>query len=107
MPARTLKTTQDLIAHVPVDHFDIVNGPTSERCLQIMEELRNETYGYVEQLFTLKTLASNSLFMRKIKLSTIFSVLDDGSFNFTAIFSNGIVSGVYEPKTRTGWFNLD
>jgi hypothetical protein len=106
MPARTLKAIPDLVAHVPVDHFDIVDGPRSERCMHVMDAL-NHGVEYVDQLFTLKTLASNSSFQRKLKLASVFCVLEDGSFNFTAVFCNRVISGIYEPKTRTGYFSLD
>jgi hypothetical protein len=107
MPARTLKAITDLIAHIPVDQFDIVDGPKLARCMQAMDGLDPQADKYADLTFTLKTQASNSSFIRRLKMATIYNVLDDGSFSFTAIFSNRIVSGVYYSNTRTGWFSLD
>ena len=111
MSASTLINTSDLMAHVPVDSFDIVNGPSSARCLYISEmvtaNLHRLEQVYVDQTFTLKTLASNTEFKRKLKVATIFDVQPDGSFTFTAIFNGRVVSGVYSPKTKKGYFNLD
>lgn len=112
MPSSTLFRVSDLVAHVPVDKFDIVNGPSPSRCLQLMEELRpmwktDHEPTYVEQLFTLTTPASASAFRRNLRLATVFDVQQDGSFTFTAIFNGRIVSGIYSPHTRKGWFNLD
>lgn len=101
----------DLMACVPVDSFDIVNGPSSARCLYISEmvsaNLHRTEPVYVNQSFTLKTLASNTEFKRKLKVATIFDVQPDGSFTFTAIFNGRVVSGVYSPKTKKGYFSLD
>ena len=77
-----------------------------------MEELRpigktDHEPTYVEQLFTLTTPASASVFCRNLRLATAFDVQQDGSFTFTAIFSGRIVSGIYSPQTRKGWFDLD
>ncbi len=99
------------MAHVPVDTFDIVNGPSQARCLQISEmvgaNLHHIEQAYVDQIFTLKTLASNTVFKRKLRIATILDVQFDGSFTFTAIFSDRVVSGVYNPKTKQGYFSLD
>lgn len=111
MSAGTLLNTSDLMAHVPVDSFDIVNGPSSARCLCISEMVSANLYRtepvYIDQTFTLKTLASNTEFKRKLKVATVFDVQPDGSFTFTAIFNGRIVSGVYNPETKKGYFNLD
>jgi hypothetical protein len=110
MPTSTLINVADLMVHVPVDNFEIVNGPGATKCMEIQEELHrhenDQSSRYVEVTFTLKTLASKSAFKRQLKLATIFSVFD-GTFSFTAIFNNRIVSGVYDMKDHTGWFNLD
>lgn len=111
MTASTLINTSDLMAHVPVDVFFIVNGPSFARCLQISEMVsgnshRNEQV-YENQVFTLMTLASNTEFKRKLAVATIFDVQPDGSFSFTAIFSGRVVSGAYSPTTKQGIFSLD
>lgn len=110
MSASTSLNLSDLVAHVPVDNFEIHNGPSQARCLQVMEELSRGTVQephYAEQVFTLATLASNSLFRRTLKLAAIFAVKDNGTFNFTAIFCGRVVSGVYDPRVKRGYFNLD
>ena len=106
MSAGTLKYVN---AHVPVDMFEIVNGPSAAKCLEIQASLGllssfDATYADAE--FTLKTPASQSTFRRKLSVARIFSV-KDGSFSFTAIFNNQIVSGKYNVGTRQGWFDLD
>ena len=111
MSANTLINMFDLMAHVPVDSFDIVNGPSPARCLYISEMVSANRHRieqvYVDQTFTLKTLASNTAFKRKLKVATIFDVQSNGSFTFTAIFNGRVVSGIYNPETKKGFFNLD
>lgn len=111
MSARTSINTSILTAHVPVDTFDIVNGPSQARCLHISEmvsaNLHRIEQAYVDQIFTLKTSASKTVFKRKLRIATIFDVQSDGSFTFTAIFSDRTVSGIYNPKTKRGDFSLD
>ncbi len=94
-----------LVAHVPVDRFDIVDGPGAARCMAGQERLYF-AQTYVDLVFTLKTAASTDTFRRTLKMTTIF-VVQGSTFNFTAIFSGRVVSGVYDMKTRTGYFNLD
>ncbi|HEY8992877.1 MAG TPA: hypothetical protein VIM37_03460 [Candidatus Microsaccharimonas sp.] len=91
---------------LPVDKFEIVNGPGALKCMEIQEELHRHPDVYVEVTFTLKTLASDSSFKRQLKLANLYGVFD-GNFSFTAIFNNRIVSGAYNMQSRTGWFNLD
>lgn len=107
MPARTLKAIPDLLAHVPVDQFDIVDGPTLAHCFQLKDTLENGIIEYVDRLFTLKTLASDTPFKRKIRLATIFAVETDGSFQFTGFFSGKLIYGGYNPKKRSGWLHFD
>jgi hypothetical protein len=104
MPATApFRTT--IMAHVPVDEIQIVNGPGVTRCLKIVDELTYESY--VKQRFTLTTYASAQPFVRDLRIATIFDVQNDGSFTFTALFGENIVSGIYSPRTREGWFDLD
>lgn len=105
MSARTIRNTDDLIVDVPVDEIEIVDGPRLRRSSEIMLKLVHEQY--VKQLFTLKTRASDSPFQRELTLASIYDFTDGGIFQFTALFCNKIVSGVYNTRTRKGWFNLD
>lgn len=98
-----------LMAHVPVDRFDIVDGPRHVKWMAMMERLGRSTDQnpvYVHLALTLTTAASNTPFRRGVALATIFDVKGD-VFSFTALFSGRVVSGVYNMETRTGWFNLD
>lgn len=95
-----------LVAHVPVDRFDIVDGAGAVRCMAVQERLYANSQTYVDLVFTLKTAASTNTFRRTLKMVTIFAV-EGSTFNFTAIFCGRVVSGVYDMKTRTGYFNLD
>lgn len=98
-----------MTAHIPVDRFDIVNGPGATKWVELQAALvgkAGSSHPYVEALLTLKTLASGTSFRRTLKMATIFNV-KDGVFEFTAIFNDFGVSGVYNMKSRTGWFSLD
>jgi hypothetical protein len=106
MPASTLKLTEDLIAHVPVDNFEIVNGPGAVKITEMMESLHQYPNLTVNATVTLKTDASQSEFKRTLKIATIYGVYD-GHMSFTAFFANRVVGGFYDMKTRTGWFNLE
>ena len=105
MSARTIHNTRELVAAVPVDMIDIVDGPRFRRMVDVMLRLHHEEY--VKQLFTLTTPASDSRFQRDLLLASVYGYDKHGFFQFTAIFCGQIVSGVYNPDTRNGWFNLD
>lgn len=113
MPTSTFHSSSDDpgCAHVPVDKFYIVNGPSSARCRQLLEQLRQlaqtSDEPYVEQLFTLHTLASSTSFRRRLRLVGAYSLDHDGAFTFTALFSGSRVSGLYTPGARKGWFSFD
>lgn len=103
-----------IVAHVPVDKFEIVNGASAGKCMEVQETLA-AVRGYprfadgqvtVDLVFTLKTPASEATFRRTLHMADIFNVKND-AFSFTAIFSGCVVSGVYDMKTKTGWFNRD
>lgn len=95
-----------LMAHVPVDRFDVVDGPGAIKCMSALEQLAKKLTEYVNLVFTLKTAASTKTFRRTLTVATIFSV-ENNAFAFTAIFCGRVVSGVYNMKSRTGYFNLD
>ena len=70
-----------VVANVPVDQFEIVDGPTKSRvldikdALEIIDQLEMDLYGgypYVDQEFTLLTVASSTKFGRTLKLARIF-----------------------------------
>jgi len=105
MPTRTVDVPA-LVAHVPVDRFDIVDGPGAIRWVQVQGQLTHHGKTYVNLRFTLSTAASAATFYRALKVASIFAV-HDNEFNFTAHFSGRVVSGVYDMSKRTGWFNLD
>lgn len=115
----------ELFVHVPVDYIDIVNGPGPMWLVQVVADLYVRkaramnvalaTCEYSEVEFTLKTLASNTPFRRKLKIAEFelgdveqkdFGNLDRDCM-FTAVFSGQVVSGMYNPKRRTGDFSLD
>lgn len=106
-----------VFAHVPVDRFEIVDGPSRARSTDIEEALRiidelgirhdEDGYPYYDQEFTLLTSASTTKFGRTLQLATIFDHQTDGNFCFTGVFSGKVVSGWYNPNTRKGWFTLD
>jgi hypothetical protein len=95
-----------LVAHVPVDRFDIVAGPGAVKCMGVQERLYADPQTCVDLIFTLKTAASTDTFRSTLKMARIFAI-EGSTFNFTAIFCGRIVSGVYDMKTRTGYFSLD
>ena len=105
MSARTIHNTGELLAAVPVDMIEIVDGPRFRRMVDVMLRLHHEEY--VKQLFTLTTPASDSRFQMDLLLASVYGYDKHGFFQFTAIFCGQIVSGVYNPDTRNGWFNLD
>ena len=107
MATRTLIVDiPDLIAHVPVDRFEIINGPSAAKCLEIFEKMRLHFDKGVDVPFTLKTAASKSSFRRKIHITDIYGV-NVGLFSFTANFANRVVVGTYNVRTHTGWFKLE
>ena len=98
-----------IMANVPVDRFEIVNGPGMAKCWEARELLLSNSgdpFPYRNLLFTLKTPASDRPFRRTLQIATITGVRD-GGFAFTAIFCGEVVSGIYDTLHRTGWFNLD
>lgn len=96
-----------LFVHVPVDKVWIVSGPPMRRCLYIRELFIWEREAeYFEESFTLATPASSRSFRRSLKLTSLNSA-EFYQFNFTALFSSQIVSGIYDARARAGWFNLD
>lgn len=102
--ARTIHDTEELVAVVPVDIIEIV-GPRFRRMLDANFRLNREEY--VKQLFTLTMPASDSRLQKKLSLSSIYNYDEHGFFQFTTIFCGKVVSCEYNPRTRTGWFNLD
>ncbi len=110
MSTSTLNFPTEIMAHVPVGRFDVVNGPGVLKCMEALGKLHTARIArqeiYIGLDFTLKTLASNQEFKRTLKMATIFDVRGN-TFAYTAIFCNCIVSGVYNMSTRKGWFNLD
>ena len=105
MSARTIHNTGELVAAVPVDMIEIVDGPRFRRMLDAKFRLDREEY--VKRLFTLTTPASGSRFQRELLLASIYDYDEHGFYRFTAIFCGKNVSGEYNPRTRTGWFYLD
>lgn len=104
---------EPLVAHVPVDRFEIVNGPSATACVEIVSNLLQQvlrrTSGDplgVEVTFTLKTAASSQEFKRPMKIIDLGEPMN-GEVSFVAIFSARVVSGVYHMGKRKGWFNLD
>ena len=108
-----------LFVHVPVDRVQIVDGPALERILfarlqRELEEARLEGFfassdgkmRYTRLKFTLRTSASQEPFGRDIPMASIGEP-EDGVVQFTALFCDKVVSGVYDTRTRTGWFSLD
>lgn len=97
---------------VPVDMFEITNGPSAVKITEAQSYLQmpfdhpQKRSPYFSLDFTLKTGASELTFRRPLLMATIFDV-KDGQFSFTAIFGGKVVSGVYNMKLRTGWFNLE
>ena len=78
MSARTIHNTGELVAAVPVDMIEIVDGPRFRRMLDVMFRLdRGE---YVKRLFTLTTPASGSRFQRELLLASIYDY-DDPSLD--------------------------
>lgn len=94
--------------HVPVDRFEIVYGPRADwaKTKESLDRSTADDPVYARHLFTLKTAASIESFKRALSLATIFA-FEGTTFHFTAIFCGKVVSGIYNTKTRTGWFNLD
>lgn len=105
MPTNTLNHT-DIVVHVPVDEFEIVNGPGAVMFLRIQSDLHRFPDEYPKAVLTLKTPASGRSFKRSIKFASIYHMNGD-EISFTALFSGQIVSGIYNVRTRTGWFSLD
>lgn len=105
MSTSTLKEHKGLIAPVPVDRVEIVHGPSVSQCMQALEQQNGGAP--VALLFTLMTVASTRAFERRLRGVRIFNVCRNGQFTFTATYSNSVVSGRYNPKTRKGWFNED
>lgn len=106
MSARTVRNTDELVVAVPVDKIDIVDGPRFRRMLD--NKFRLDSEEYVKQLFTLMTLASASPFQRELSLAAIYNYDGErGYFQFTAVFCGKVVSGEYNPRSRTGSFSLD
>ena len=109
-------STNVLFAHVPVDRFTISNGPGARACFVLRDKLaqmrekeastHDGVCGYVEMTLQLTTVASEIPFSRKLAIAEFFGVKHD-EFQFTAIFSGKVVSGVYNMRTRDGWFSLD
>lgn len=111
-----------LFIHVPVDRFEISNGPGPMWLVQVVADLytrltvphATDTV-YAEVEFTLRTPASGMRFRRTLKL-TAFDVGDvtrddfgdiDRDCSFTALFNGVVVSGAYNMKRRTGFFSLN
>lgn len=116
--------SQAMLVHVPVDEIEIISGPGPMWLVQVIADLymRKSRIAhvadavYAEVEFTLKTLASNTSFRRKLRIAEFelgdvdpkedFGNLDRDCF-FTAVFNGEVVSGTYNLKHRTGWFNVD
>ncbi|MGB4767628.1 MAG: hypothetical protein WBP22_00040 [Candidatus Saccharimonas sp.] len=91
------------MATIPVDMFKIVNGPRAMYCRGV--ELSLEELVYVPVMFTLTTAASASKFQRELDVRSLTG--SGNEYTFTAVFCGKIVSGLYNCRTRKGWFNLD
>lgn len=104
-----------VFAHVPVDRFEIVDGPSREkwfiRAFILVDAMHKDPadpdFPYWQQEFTLLTAASTTRFGRQLKLTAIFNAQSNVDFCFTALFAGRIVFGRYNPTTRKGWFKLD
>ena len=94
-----------IMAHVPVDRFEIVDGPDAAKVLEVKARLLAVSR-YEWLTFTLLTAASAERFNLSLAVTSIFNVTED-AFDFTATFRNVIVSGTYDKKEMTGWFSLD
>ena len=88
--------------HVPVDRFEIVNGPRHRRWMLLCSELT--VAREVDVVFTLSTAASSSSFPQRMKLCNM-RLQDDGTYFFTGICGGAMVAGYYNPHHWTGWFN--
>ena len=108
MPTGTAARLHEITFHVPVDRFEIVYGPRVDwtKTKESLDRSTVENPVYARHVFTLKTAASVEPFKRELSLATIFA-FEGVTFHFTAIFCGKVVSGIYNTKTRTGWFNLD
>lgn len=102
---------RELIAHVPVDTFEIVNGPTYAVWLRLKNELSQKSFVRVN--FTLLTPASAKTFRRTIEVTSIYNDLEfedevpsRSESNFGGFFSGVRIIGVYD-SNRTGFFGLD
>lgn len=102
----------ELLAHVPVDRFEISRGPDDTTCKRIRDTVQQQDGGnqsqalYVEVIFMMYTPASKSHFRRSLKV-TYLSEPIDGVCSFTAFFSGRMVSGSYDVALRTGWFSAN
>ena len=101
----SITASKGLIAPVPVDRIEIVNGPSVSLCMQAVEQQNSRVP--LALFFTLMTAASERTFQRRLRRVQIFDIRLRGRFTFTAESSNCVVSGHYHPKTRQGWFNED
>lgn len=101
MPTKTIKAPR---WHVPVDRVNIAQGPGRDHCAHIRRVLAVQPDHTAP--VRLKTPASREEFVRPLKFANIFNVEGD-TFEFTAFFSGNLVSGIYNMRTRKGWFNLD
>jgi hypothetical protein len=110
MSSEQIKPQTELLAHIPVDNVDIVNGPAYPVWQQLMAELAHKPYVLAE--FTLKTAASKQTFRRTLEVTEIFNDLgklnEEGEYSseFSAYFSGSRVIGLYG-SDRTGWFSLN
>lgn len=93
-----------ILAHVPVDEFEIVDGPTLVIWLDIATRLDGENG--IETRMRLKTGASEKAFWRKIVIHSVFKVGRE-DLGFTGIFCGQVVGGLFNHRERTGWFNLE
>ncbi|MDQ5943920.1 MAG: hypothetical protein QG675_688 [Patescibacteria group bacterium] len=108
MPKSSVVPMQ-MVVHVPVDRVKIVSGPTESR-IKIVETLlaRGQRFAKLNPL--LSTGASEALFRRELKVSSItpeYGNRSSGRYWFVGMFGGYIVSGNYDIETRRGWFNLD
>jgi hypothetical protein len=108
----SLHPEPELIAHIPVDCVDISEGPADVVCQTIQASLQHRNQGqqsieiYETVVCVLKTPASATHFQRELKVIGL-TIMINGGYSFTAIFSGRIVVGTYNPVNRTGRFSLN
>ena len=105
MSTSTLHSENPLEAHVPVDRFTIVNGP-SWTLLDMLDgqEMPRSLVRRERYMFMLTTPASSMPFRRTIMLDTVRVVTVEGKhvILFTGKFAGENVTGEYCLKSHSG-----